>query len=303
MRRFLVATAVFLQLGSYACDVCGSRIAYTNWQFGQNFTSSVQLRYQQTVFHSEHFADGESNLNHSSEELYRILALEGRYAITERWMVVFNTPVVFNRYRDVGTLNTIEAIGDIQLSAVYRVYKADAAHPLTWDIGLGLKTPTGEWQSVNSFLPASALPGTGSWDVSMMTSIGYKLNESTALGLTAVGIIPGENPWRKRFGEQANVNLGVQSRLYKAKADAWTVSGLCGYSYSLDRIDTQAYGSESFTVDGSEGQFHSGFAGIQWSNPSLSFGLQGSIPMVQNFADGKVKAEPTAQFNIKYNFN
>ncbi|NVK04725.1 MAG: hypothetical protein HWD92_07870 [Flavobacteriia bacterium] len=303
MKTLWVAAAVCVQLSGYACDVCGCRVAYSNWQYSQNFTSSMQLGYQQVVFHSEHFADNVLDKDHYAEELFRILTLQGRYALSDRWMIQANIPFVLNTYRDIDVLNSTTALGDIQVSTFYRVIQSEERLKFNLDLGLGLKGPSGSWQDASGSLPASILPGTGSWDWSAFLAAGYMLNETSSVGLSAVAVLPGENDFARRFGRQYQLQSGYEQLIYTSLEKGWSVSGQVGYSYLKDEDDLQRYGSEQFTVANSGGEFHSAFFGFKWMTDVWSFGVQTSVPLHQSFAEGKVKAQPTAQFNIKYNFN
>lgn len=303
MKTLWVAAAVFVQLSGYACDVCGCRVAYSNWQYSQNYTSSMQLGYQQVVFHSEHLADNVLDEDHYAEELFRIMTLQGRYALSDRWMLQANFPFVFNTYRDIDVLQSSTALGDIQVSTFYRLVKQSEYSKLSLDLGIGLKTPTGDWQDASGTLPVSTLPGTGSWDWSAFLAAGYMLNETSSVGLSAVAVLPGENGFARRFGRQYQFQSGYENLIYSSLEKSWSVLGRVGYSYLKDEDDLQRYGTEQFIVASSGGEFHSAFVGFKWMTDVWSFGVQTSVPVHQSFAEGKVKAQPTAQINIKYNFN
>lgn len=300
-KTLALAVGLSLSVSSMACDVCGCRPGMLSGDPLYFSRTSIGLSFQQNIFHSKHLSLFDPSDYEVSRELFRTLALSGKYSINERWSVYAVVPMAVNTYELSEDVSRQSALGDIALSGAYIWKLATDDSPWVADVSLTVKLPTGPWtEGQATSIPANMLPGTGSTDFVVGSRFTYRHSPIFATRVSGAYRMNTSNSDSYHFGNQVNAEASELIRLWSSPSE---MSGFWlegGYGFAYDAPD-----SDGTTIDMDEetsGTFHMAKAGLvfQWNNYSIATYTQ--VPISQNFGGGLVEASATAfvQFQVYF---
>lgn len=302
MKKVIALTVgLGLSVGSMACDVCGCRPGMLSGDPLYFSRTSIGLSFQQNVFHSKHLSLFNPSEYEVSREVFRTLALSGKYSIDDRWSLYAVLPMALNTYELSDNKSVQTAIGDVALSSAYIWKVATDESPWVADISLTVKLPTGPWSNDQATsIPANMLPGTGSTDFLLGSRFTYRHSPAFATRLAVAYRMNTTNGDSYHFGNQVNAEASELIRLWSSASE---MSGFWfegGYGFAYDAPDSD--GTSINMDEETSGTFHMAKAGLifQWNEYSLAAYTQ--IPLAQNFGGGLVEASATAfvQFQVYF---
>lgn len=110
-------------------------------------------------------------------------------------------------------------VGDVMVTIRYAIWPVSVHYPHSLAFGIGLKAPLGKSGLTNGgfLISADMQPGTGSWDMVLLTSGGYTLSRQNRLALFGSGLyrLNGKNDrfgtgsTNYRFGNELLFTLGL----------------------------------------------------------------------------------------------
>lgn len=315
MKYFFTAfLAVLFYTRAEACDICGCSAQVSSLGLLPGVNSHfVGLRYHYRSFKSEHPVSFSPEQNDWSHDYFSTAELWGRIVLHKRLELFVFVP--FNHYRvdhyaegnySHTSMNT--GIGDVSmmLNAVLirtadRNPMADVQHQ--WQIGGGLKAPTGNYGEIDSEL-GIVLPnmqaGSGSWDFSAMTNYRMQWN-NWGVNINASYRYNTPNSLRYQFGQSV---LGTVDFLNVIAVgnDRFQLIPQLGARFELFDLD---YSNQSKRERNEYSGGHFLYASGGFDGYLGDFGLQLrlDLPVSQRFATGSVQNQWRFSAGLIYLFN
>lgn len=228
--KFYIPFAVFLfiTLPTLACDVCGNYMGITPYDNKHSISFTHRYRvfngyknYQQksqffptSAYKTMHGEKQDSmlraNNNYSSNdfESFKIFDLRLKYFISKRLEANIFVPLINNKSKIDQYKTSTVGLGDVSVNLAYHVLtpKANEKFRNRLIVGLGLKTPTGNYyvhDKQSERIDFELQHGTGSWDgfsyinyVFMTNRLGFNLNVNYKVN--------GQNNYFERLGNAQN---------------------------------------------------------------------------------------------------
>jgi hypothetical protein len=181
---FILLFSLFTSTSS-ACDVCGCGPA------GQFFGMLpvlegryASLRSQQQLFRHPSTAENLLNGEALTHDHLQSLELWMRWQLDDRWQLIMQLPYRHHaRYSSAGLASNISGMGDVQLTAFYKILKPKPdkkwGHALS--AGMQVVAPTGAYQQRDDqrrLLPEAFQIGTGAWGAQMQAFYSLSRNLS-----------------------------------------------------------------------------------------------------------------------------
>ena len=178
MQKIFVVAVILIVAGysAYACN-CGGGGSFSGGgslgmmsQYNQNF---VGLAWEHNGVDSRSSIYGKYN----SSFQFNTVHLMGKYYPVRRMFISADVPYHFKMNDEKGTIQNVNGIGDLTLSAGYMVLKPVDSLCKVWTqyivLSGGVKMPTGKYKVADEGISDGPYlqPGTGSWDV--MFNVGY----------------------------------------------------------------------------------------------------------------------------------
>jgi hypothetical protein len=276
------------------CDACGCSASGGGMGFSSMIDRNfIGLRY---VYQSYSSRDGIFNNSPWVDENFNTVQLWGRIPVSERVQVSLQLPYhFFNRDLSTGTQN-VDGLGDITVLGLYTLFRTANDSTMvthTWQVGGGVKAPTGKYDSANngSVNPSFQL-GTGSWDYIVATEY---VVQHKSLGLNAMAnyVIKTENDKQYQFGNQFNYAATLFYVTGNEKLTLVPQAGLAGEVYATNR----QYGLD---VPDTAGNILLGKLGLEAGLGDFSVGVNGLLPITQNLTGGRVEANYRWSLNVNY---
>lgn len=276
------------------CDACGCSASGGSMGFASMLNSNfVGIRYFNQQYKS---SDGLYSNSPWYDENFNTVQLWARIPVYKNIQISALLPYHFHE-RETATGNEqIQGIGDITVLAMYNVYqsKKDSANVFhTWQMGGGIKAPTGEFDQANAGnVNPSFQVGTGSWDYLLATEYTVRRKQ---FGLNAMAnyTFKTENEKQYRFGNQFNY-AGTFYYLYEKKTFSLAPQiGLAGEIYGSNYQYEQV-------VRKSSGDIVFGKVGVEMGRDKFSFGANVMLPLSQNLASNRVEAKYRWSVNLNY---
>jgi hypothetical protein len=202
---------------------------------------------------------------------------------------------------DDGTTRT-RGLGDITVMGQYQVFKNSKSlgpHKILsqqlW-LGGGLKLPTGSFNtnvdSTTTVADINAQIGTGSLDFLLngMYTLGirnYGINVSASYKINTI------NGDGYKYGNKFTTNLIA---FYHITAGLNTLTPNLGLGY--ENVASNTMQSKSMQYTGST--VTTGILGVEYNFGRMGVGINGQLPIAQNFAEGQTKMKFTGMMHFTY---
>lgn len=272
-----------------ACPICGCGGGNLYIGLLPNFQSHfIGLRYNYAQYHSQLI----NNPTQFSTNYYNSLELWGGMRLGKKFQVLAFIPYYFNKQVDDDGTTTPKGLGDITLMGQYKVfYNISASDNQTviiqqfW-LGGGIKLPTGPFNanpldSTTTIADINAQIGTGSVDflINGLYSITIGNFGINAAANYKINTVNSEN---YKFGNKFTTNMLVFYRLQLKKN---TLSPNMGIGY--EKVAANTIQKQSVQYTGST--VTTGIIGIEYNFKKMGIGINGQIPISQNFAQGQTR--------------
>lgn len=275
------------------CDACGCSASGGGMGFSsmlnQNF---VGVRYMYQSYRSRDIFNNSPWV----DENFNTIQAWARIPVFKNFQVSALVPYHFNNRTPSTGKETIEGIGDITVLGLYTVYqthKDSTVFVHTLQAGVGVKAPTGKYNSANngSVNPSFQL-GTGSWDYMLATEYVIKHKKwglNTMLNYT----IKTENDENYKFGNQFNYGSTLFYVFDKSKVTLVPQAGIAGEVYATNK----QYGED---IINTKGDVIFGRAGLEAGTGKFSVGVNAMLPVNQNLTGGRVESNYRLAINLNY---
>jgi hypothetical protein len=276
------------------CDACGCSASGGSMGFASMLnTNFIGIRYFNQSYKS---TDGLYSNSLWYDETYNTVQIWARIPVVKNIQVSVLAPYHFHS-RETATGNqNISGIGDITVLGTYQLYqtqKDSAVFVHSWQIGAGVKAPTGKFNESNAGnVNPSYQVGTGSWDYLLATEYVVK-RKKIGLNTMLNYVIKTQNQKYYRFGNQFNY-AGTLFYLHETGKFSFAPQlGVAGEIYD----DNEQYKQ---IVRGTAGSILFGKVGFEVGRDKFSFGANAMLPINQNLTDGKVEANYRWSVNLNY---
>lgn len=276
------------------CDACGCSASGGSMGFGSMLnTNFVGIRYFNQHYKS---TDGLYSNSEWYNENFNTVQIWARIPVYKNIQVSALIPYHFHERETLSGNQQIKGIGDITVLAMYRLYQTHKDSTLlvhTLQVGGGVKAPTGKFDQANAGnINPSFQVGTGSWDYLLATE--YTIRKKR-LGFNTLlnYVFKTENQKQYRFGNQFNY-AGTFFYLYeKSNFSVAPQLGFAGEVYESNHQYQER-------VRKTSGDIFFGKLGIEVGKNRFSVGANLLLPINQDLASGRVKADYRWSLNLNY---
>jgi len=242
IKSLLIAICIVISIGqqSYACDACacsfGGNYVGVLPQFSRNF---VGVRQYYRSFNTTGMDNGKTV---SANDIFNRTELWGRYVPHKRIQLFGFLPWVNNSQTVIGNPHKmhVSGLGDAVLNANYTfVNTGDSSNMLKQLllVGLGVKLPTGKFNSKHNDILLHPNLQAGSGSVDYQASLIYVLRyNSFGISTDVTYRLNGENSNNYRFGERFSANANA---FYRYRTGSTVLMPLLGYTYEFAYADLQ----------------------------------------------------------------
>lgn len=276
------------------CDACGCSASGGSMGFASMLNSNfIGIRYFNQQYRSN---DGLYSNSPWLDENFNTLQVWARIPIVKGIQVSTLIPYHFHN-RDTKTGNQeINGIGDVTilgLITVFQTHKDSTVFKHNWQVGAGIKVPTGEYKEINSgSVNPSFQLGTGSWDYLFSTEYVLKFKKMGINNLLNY-VVKTENKKEYRFGNQFNYGSTLYYLFEKNQIAIAPQLGIAGEVYTSN----YQYGEK---VRNTTGDVLFGKLGIEIGWNKFSLGATYFNPINQNLMSGFVEAKSRFTMNVNY---
>lgn len=277
------------------CDACGCSASGG----GMGFSSMLDKNFVGIRYFNQSYSSRDGIFKNSPwiDENFNTVQLWARVPVFKNFQVSALVPYHFhNRELSTGR-QSIEGLGDITVLGLYTVYqtkKDSAVFTHILQAGVGVKAPTGKYNSANSAgsVNPSFQVGTGSWDYLLAAE--YVITKQS-LGFNAMlnYAFKTENEQHYQFGNQLNY---AGTFFYVVKREQFTFVpqlGLAGETYATNKQFGEA-------IPDTKGDVLFSKIGLEAGSGKFSVGLNAMLPVSQNLTGGRVEANYRWSVNLNY---
>lgn len=276
------------------CDACGCSASGGSMGFASMLNSNfVGIRYFNQQYQS---TDGLYTNSAWYSEYFNTTQIWARIPVSKQLQISVLLPYhSHNRETALGK-QAIDGLGDITLLAMYRMYQTHKDSTFlthTWQMGGGIKVPTGQFNEMNSgSVNPSFQVGTGSWDYLFATEYIVRRKQ---FGLNALlnYVVKTENQKHYRFGNQLNYATTFFYLYEKGSFSFAPQLGFAGENYE----NNYQFATK---INETSGHVLFGKMGVELGRDAFSFGINTMLPVQQNLTGGNVKANYRWSININY---
>lgn len=291
MKRLFIATCILFHAcySASACPICGCGGGNLYMGLLPDFQSHfIGLRYHFAQYHSQLISDP----NQFSTNYYNSVELWGGMRLGKKFQVMTFIPYYFNKQVDDDGTTTPKGLGDITVVGQYRVFRNIGATDnqtviiqQLW-LGGGIKLPTGPFNinptdSTTTVADINAQIGTGSVD--------FIINGLYTITIGSFGVnaaanykINTANSDNYKYGNKFTANLLA---FYRIPVNHNSFSPNIGVGYENVAANTLQKQTIQFTGS----IVTTAIFGIEYNFKNVGIGINGQIPMSQNFAEGQTK--------------
>ncbi|MBP6041047.1 MAG: transporter [Flavobacterium sp.] len=292
--QFINPFAKFHDFMEDDCDACGCSASGGSMGFASMLNSNfVGVRYFNQQYQS---TDGLYSNSLWYKENFNTTQVWARIPVKEDIQISVLLPYHSHNRDTPAGKQSIRGIGDITLLAMYRLYQThkDSTYLVhTWQMGGGLKLPTGKFNETNSgAINPSFQVGTGSWDYLLATEYIVR-RKQFGLNTMLNYVIKTENQKNYRFGNQLNY-AATFFYLYEKEALSFAPQlGLAGETYASNY-------QHGIQLKETSGNALFGKIGFEVGRNAFSFGANAMLPIKQNLTGGNVEANYRWSINLNY---
>lgn len=276
------------------CDACGCSASGGSMGFASMLNSNfIGIRYFNQSYKS---TDGLYSNSSWYNEDFNTVQVWARIPVIKNVQISVLAPYHFHSRQTENGEQKISGVGDVTALAMYRLYQThkDSTHLVhTWQIGAGVKAPTGKFNESNSGnVNPSYQVGTGSWDYLLAAEYVIKRKK---MGFNAMlnYVFKTQNEKFYRFGNQLNY-AGTFFYLYENKA--FSIAPQLGFAGEVYQNNEQ----HKQVVRDTAGDILFGKVGFEMGKNKFSFGASAMIPINQNLTGGRVEANYRWSVNLNY---
>lgn len=227
---FIIIFLIFTH-NAYSCDVCGSYMGITprdnkhsisflhryrafNGYKNYHTQSNLFAHSAYKVLHKEDTIPKKpSDYSSKDYESFKVFEIRVKYFATKRFEANFFLPLVNNKTNYNQEKSSSQGLGDISLNVAYHLIipKPDLKFRQRLMLGLGLKTPTGNYFVYDKFGERKDFEvqhGTGSWDQFSYLNYVFIYNK-LGLNLNLNYKINGRNNYYERLANSQNHFLNI----------------------------------------------------------------------------------------------
>lgn len=276
------------------CDACGCSASGGSMGFASMLnTNFIGIRYFNQSYKS---TDGLYSNSPWYDENYNTVQIWARIPVVKKVQVSVLVPYHFHSREIANGNQNISGIGDITVLGMYQLYQTQKDSTVvvhSWQVGAGVKAPTGKFNESNSGnVNPSYQVGTGSWDYLLATEYVVK-RKKIGLNTMLNYVIKTQNQKYYRFGNQFNY-AGTLFYLHETEKFSFAPQlGVAGEIYDENEQYKQI-------VRGTAGSILFGKVGFEVGRDKFSFGANAMLPINQNLTDGKVEANYRWSVNLNY---
>ncbi|RAR69274.1 transporter family protein [Flavobacterium aciduliphilum] len=277
------------------CDACGCSANGGSMGFSSMLNNNfIGIRY---VYQQYTTKEGVFNNSPWITENFNTLQIWSRIPITNRIQLTALLPYHNNNRELITGKEAISGIGDLTFLGMYTLVqpKMDSTAVFThkWQVGAGIKAPTGKYdQQNNGTLNSSFQLGTGSWDYLVATEYIIR-RKSIGLNSALSYVYKTENQKQYQFGNQFNYGSTLFYFLDLDKIKLVPQLGFAGEVYAANKQVKQE------VLDSKGSVLFSKF-GLELGRKNLSVGINMMNPIKQNLTGGNVQAKYRIGFNFNY---
>lgn len=180
----LLLAFLLISFNQFACDVCGCGIGGNYLGIIPNFSQNLWgISYQSQTFQHPQTHLNLNNGNLVQEDVFHRTELWTRQYVHPRVQVFAFLPYQLHQRMDEGQSTEISGIGDIRAMALYSIINTgdstQSQWKHTWQMGAGVKLPTGKYQQRDDqrqMLPLLFQIGNGAygWSFHQVYTLRYK---------------------------------------------------------------------------------------------------------------------------------
>lgn len=282
-----------------ACPICGcgggnlyvGLLPDFKYQF-------IGLRFHASQYHTQLVSDPSqfSTNDYSSIELW------GGLRLGKKFQLLAFVPYYINKQVDDDGTTYTHGLGDITVMGQYQVFKSpdrSSARSLKQQLwmGGGIKLPTGPFNanmldSNTTVADINAQIGTGSVDFLINGMYGLSIR-NFGLNLSASYKINTVNAQNYKYGNKFQSNLIASYHLGRRMTTTTPNIGL-GY----ENVAINKLGAKTVQFTGS--QILTAIAGVEIDFGKVGIGINGQVPLAQNFAEGQTKMRFNGMMHLTY---
>ena len=259
----------------------------------------IGLRFHTSQYHTQLISDP----SQFSTNNYNTVELWGGVRLGKKFQLLAFVPYYLNKQVDDDGTSYTHGLGDITIMGQYRVFSS-SKHPSSrksinqqlW-IGGGIKLPTGPFNanmldSNTTVADINAQIGTGSVDF-LINGL-YSLSIGNfGISMTANYKVNTLNSDQYKYGNKFQSNL---IGFYQFAGKKTTVTPNLGMGYENVAINQLLGKSVQFTGS----RILTAIAGVEFDFGKIGVGINGQIPLAQNFAEGQTKMRFNTMMHVTY---
>ena len=302
-KRILLLVPVCLFFCSLrACPICGcgggnlyvGLLPDFKYQF-------IGLRFHASQYHSQLVSDP----SQYSTNDYSTIELWGGLRLGKKFQLLAFIPYYMNKQVDDDGTTYTNGLGDITVMGQYQVFKStghsssrNSLNQQLW-MGGGIKLPTGPFNanmldSNTTVADINAQIGTGSVDFLVNGMYGLTIR-NFGLNLSASYKINTVNAQHYKYGNKFQSNLIAS---YHLGSGLTTTTPNIGLGY--ENVAINKLGAKSVQYTGS--QILTAIAGVEIDFGKVGIGINGQLPLAQNFAEGQTRMRFNGMMHLTYQF-
>jgi hypothetical protein len=303
MRKNIVLLLVFVCTSVFtakACPICGCGGGNLYMGLLPDFKYQfIGLRFHTSQYHTQLISDP----SQFSTNDYNTVELWGGLRLGKRFQLLAFVPYYMNKQVDDDGTTYTRGLGDITVMGQYQVFKSagyssshSAVGQQLW-LGGGVKLPTGPFNanmldSNTTVADINAQIGTGSVDFLIngmygLTLRNFGFNLSVSYKLNTV------NAQNYKYGNKFQSNLIAFYHLGAGRIGTSPNAGLAYENVAINKL-----GAKSVQFTGS--QILTAIAGVEIDFGKVGLGINGQIPLAQNFAEGQTRMKFNGMMHLTF---
>jgi hypothetical protein len=292
--------ALLFSLGVRACPICGCGSGNLYMGLLPDFKYHfIGFRYHYTQYHTQLVSDP----SQYSTNYYNSIEFWGGMRVSKKLQLLAFIPYYENKQIDDDGVSKTHGLSDMTIMGQYQVYqtanparKRNALIQQLW-IGGGVKLPTGAFNadmldSNTTVADINAQIGTGSVD--FLLNGMYTLSvRNFGINLSANYKINTINDQYYKFGNKFTSNL---IGFYHMNLGMNSITPNVGVGY--ENVATNSFQNKDVKFTGS--RIVTGIVGVEVDFGKVGVGINGQIPIAQNFAEGQTKMQFSGMMHVTY---
>ena len=300
---FLLLFLIFgICIAGRSCPICGCGGGNVYMGLLPDFRYQfIGLRFHTTQYHTQLINDP----SQFSTNYYNTVELWGGVRLGKKIQLLAFVPYYMNKQVDDDGTTYTHGLGDITVMGQYQIFSSSkhlASHKILtqqlW-IGGGIKLPTGPFDlnvldSNTTVADINAQIGTGSVDflINGMYSLSIR---NFGVSLTANYKLNTVNTEQYKYGNKFQSNLIA---FYQFAGKGPTITPNLGLGY--ENVAVNQFSGKGVQYTGS--RIMTAIAGVEFDFGKIGVGINGQLPLAQNFAEGQTKMKFNSMMHVTYQF-